>query len=193
VSPPGPQITELLQAWSQGDQSALDRLIPLIYGDLHRLAQRYMAEERPDHTLQATALVHEAYLRLLDSAQPSWKDRVHFFAVCARLMRRLLVDWARSRQMLKRRSDQQPVYLQETLADVGRPGMDLIAVDDALTALAAIDPRKSQVVELRFFAGLSARETAEVLSVSENTAQRDWQFAKSWLRRELIKDQSRAT
>ena len=192
VHPSGHHITKLLRAWSQGDQGALDQLMPMVYDDLHRLAQRYMAQERREHTLQPTALVHEAYLRLLDSAHPSWQDKAHFFAVCARIMRRILVDWARSRQTLKRGSDA-PLEFQDALAGVGRPGTDLVAVDDALTALAAVDPRKSQVVELRFFGGLSAKEAAEVLKVSEETALRDWKLAKSWLRRELGKEQSLGT
>jgi RNA polymerase sigma factor (TIGR02999 family) len=184
---PAHRITQLLQAWSAGDQAALDQLMPVVYDDLHRLAQRFMAQERPGHTLQTTALVHEAYLRLLDSEHPSWQDRTHFFAVCARTMRRILVDWARARQTLKRR-DAAPLCIEEALAALGSRGTDLVAVDEALTALAAVDPRKSQVVELRFFGGLSAKETAEVLKVSEETALRDWKFAKSWLRRELINE-----
>jgi RNA polymerase sigma-70 factor (ECF subfamily) len=183
------QLTQLLQAWSEGDQAALDQLMPVVYQDLHRLAQRYMADEKPGHTLQPTALVNEAYLRLLDSAHPSWQSRAHFFAVCARMMRRILVDWARSRQALKRGSDVPPLELQEALAVTGRPGTDLVAVDDALQALAAVDPRKSQIVELKFFGGLSVKETAEVLQVSEETVLRDWKLAKSWLRRELSKGQ----
>jgi RNA polymerase sigma factor (TIGR02999 family) len=193
VDTPTHQVTQLLQAWSQGDQSALDQLMPLVYDDLHRLAQRHMAQERPDHTLQATALVHEAYLRLLDSAHPSWQDRAQFLAVCARMMRRILVDWARSRHRLKRRSDSPPLCLQEALAGVGRRGEDLVALDDALTTLAGVDPRRSQIVELRFFGGLSAKETAEVLKVSEETVLRDWKLAKSWLRLELSKEPSRGT
>jgi len=193
MDPSSHHVTQLLQAWSEGDQGALDQLMPLVYDDLHRLAQHYMAQERPDHTLQATALVHEAYLRLLGSAHPSWQDRAHFFAVCARMMRRILVDWARSRQTMKRRSDLPSLYLEEGLAGVGRPGTDLVAVDDALTALAALDLRKSQIVELRFFGGLSAKEAAEVLKVSEETALRDWKLAKSWLRRELSKEKSGGT
>lgn len=184
------RITQLLHAWSDGDQSALDQLMRAVYDNLHRLAQSYMARERPDHTLQATALVHEAYLRLLDSAQPSWQDRAHFFAVCARTMRHILVDWARSRQALKRGNEEPAIRLEEAIGEMGEPGMDLVAVDEALTALAAVDPRKSQVVEMRFFGGLSTKETAEVLKVSEITALRDWKFAKSWLRRELTKHNS---
>jgi RNA polymerase sigma factor (TIGR02999 family) len=185
---PAHQLTQLLQAWSEGDQAALEELMPVVYNDLHRLAQRYMADERQGHTLQATALVNEAYLRLLDAAHPSWQSRAHFFAVCGRMMRRILVDWARSRQALKRGSDVPPLELQEAVAVTGRPGTDLVAIDDALQALAAVDPRKSQVVELRFFGGLSVKETAEVLQVSEETVLRDWKLAKSWLRRELSKE-----
>jgi len=185
---PAHQITELLHAWSDGDQSALDVLMPVVYENLHRLAQSYMAQERPDHTLQATALVHEAYLRLLDSARPSWQDRAHFFAVCARTMRHILVDWARARQAEKRGNEAMPIQLEEAMAEVADPGTDLVAVDDALTALAAVDPRKSRVVEMRFFGGLNMKETAEVLKVSEETALRDWKFAKSWLRRELTRE-----
>jgi RNA polymerase sigma factor (TIGR02999 family) len=185
------QITRLLHAWSEGDSAALDQLMPLVYDDLHRMAQRCMARERPDHTLQATALIHEAYLRLLDSTHPSWQDKAHFFAVCARVMRRILVDWARSRQRLKRRSDMPALRLHEEVAVVGGPGTDLIAVDDALTALAARDPRKSQIVELRFFGGLSAKETAAVLKISEETALREWKLAKGWLLRELSPESPR--
>jgi len=180
---PANQITLLLRSWSEGDQGALEELTRLVYDDLHRLARRYMAQERPGHTLQATALVHEAYVRLLESSHPSLHDRAHFFAVCARMMRRILVDWARSRQTSKRRASLPEVALEA--ATLTHRSSDLIAVDDALTALAAIDPRKSQVVELRFFGGLSWKESAEVLKVSEDTVQRDWKFAKSWLRKEL--------
>jgi RNA polymerase sigma factor (TIGR02999 family) len=185
---PAAQITQLLRAWSEGDQTALDRLMPVVYENLHRLAQSYMAQERPDHTLQATSLVHETYLRLLDAAQPSWQDRAHFFAVCARMMRRVLVDWARARQATKRGGEERPLCLQEAVAEVGDTGMDLVAVDDVLTALAAVDARKSQVVEMRFFGGLSVKETAAVLKVSEQTVLRDWRLAKSWLQRELDKE-----
>jgi RNA polymerase sigma factor (TIGR02999 family) len=188
---PAHQITLLLQAWSKGDQSALDQLMPLVYDDLHRLAHRYMAQERPDHTLQSTALVNEAYLKLLDSARPNWHDRVHFLAVCARAMRRILVDWARSRQAVKRGAGVPSLYLEEAIAVTRHADTDLIQVDDALKALAAVDPRKSQVVELRFFGGLSAKETAEVLQCSEDTVQRDWKIAKGWLRRELTKGEPR--
>jgi RNA polymerase sigma factor (TIGR02999 family) len=165
----------------------------LVYDDLRRLAQCAMSRERPGHTLQATALVHECYLRLLDSAQPSWQDRAQFLSLCARIMRHILVDWARSRQRLKRRSDRPAVSLQDALPGVGRRGIDLLALDDALTALAAQDPRRGQIVELRFFGGLSAKETAEVLKVSEETVLRDWKLAKSWLKLELYEGQSHGT
>ena len=185
---PPTQISQLLQAWSDGDQGALEQLMPMVYDDLHRLARRYMAQERPDHTLQASGLVHEAYLRLLDAAHPSWQDKAHFFAVCARVMRRILVDWARSHQSMKRGGGLVSLPLEEVAAEEERPGANLLELDDALTALAGFDQRKSQVVELRFFGGLSARESAEVLKVSEETVLRDWKLAKSWLRRELSKE-----
>ena len=185
------QITELLQLCSQGDQSAVEKLAPLVYDELHRLARRYMSDERPGHTLQTTALVNEAYLRLVDSSQTTWEGRTHFFGVCAQVMRRILVDWARSRKALKRGGDVSALDLNEALAAAQQPGTDLVAVDDALQALAAIDPRKSQVVELRFFGGLNMKETAEVLNVSVETVQRDWKIAKSWLQRELSGDSPR--
>ena len=188
MDPPAHQITQLLRAWSAGDESALEQLVPLVYDDLHRMAQHYMAQERPDHTLQVTALIHETYLRLLDSAQPSWQDRVHFLAVCARAMRRILVDWGRSHRALKHGGNLRPLTLHESIAITGRPGRDLVALDDALNALAALDPRKSQVVELRFFGGLTAKETAEVLRFSEETAKREWKIARGWLMRELRKE-----
>jgi RNA polymerase sigma-70 factor (ECF subfamily) len=185
MKPSAHEITQLLHAWNEGDEGALEQLMPVVYGELHRLAQRFMANERPGHTLQTTALVNEAYLRLADAAHLNWQGRAHFFGVCARMMRRILVDFARSRQAEKRGSDVTPLELQEGLAVAGGPGADLLAVDDALQALSALDARKSQIVELRFFGGLSAKETAEVLSVSEETVLRDWKLAKSWLRREL--------
>jgi len=185
MQPQSEQITQLLQSWSQGDPAAIEKLVPLVYDELHRLAQRYMADERPSHTLQTTALVNEAYLRLVDSAHASWEGRTHFFGVCAQVMRRILVDWARSRQALKRGGDVSSLDLDEALAAAKQPGTDLVAIDDALQALTAIDPRKGQVVELRFFGGLSVKETAELLKVSPETVQRDWKLAKSWLRREL--------
>ena len=190
MEPSAHEITRLLQAWSEGEQSALDRLIPLVYQELHRLAHRYMARERSGHTLQTTALLNEAYLRLVDSAKPNWQSRTHFFAVSAQVMRRILVDWARSRQALKRGGQERPLELEEALVVGDAPRTDLVGLDGALKALAALDPRKSAVVELRFFGGLSVEETAEVLKVSSETVLRDWKFAKSWLRRELSKEKS---
>jgi len=185
-----PQVTQLLQAWSEGDEDALQQLMPVVYQELHRLAQRYMAHERPEHTLQATALVNEAYMRLVGSTPGQWHSRAHFFAVSARVMRRILVDWARSHQSQKRASGVPALELQEQLAAIGESEPSLAAIDDALNALASVDARKSQVIELRFFGGLSVKETAEVLKVSEETVHRDWRLAKSWLRRELGRELS---
>jgi len=179
------EIKRLLQKWSDGDQAALDHLLPLVYKDLHHLAKLYMGRERPGHTLQTTALVHEAYLRLMASADLSWQDKAHFFAVCARTMRRILVDWARSRKVLNVPLDDGSLCPEEILNGIGRRGRDLVALDDALKALEAVHPRKSQVVEMRFFGGLTEREIAGVLKVSELTVLRDWQFARSWLRRQM--------
>lgn len=185
MQPRPEQITQLLQSWNDGDQGAIEKLVPLVYDELHRLARRYMSDERPGHTLQTTALVNEAYLRLVDSAHASWEGRSHFFGVCAQVMRRILVDWARSRQALKRGGDVRVLDFQEALTKPIQPGTDLVAINDALEALAVVDARKSQVVELRFFGGMSVKEIAEVLKVSPETVQRDWKLAKSWLRREL--------
>jgi RNA polymerase sigma-70 factor, ECF subfamily len=185
MAPPPHELTQLLKAWSGGDKSALDKLMPLVYNDLRRLARRHMAGEREDHTLQTTALVNEAYMRLVDSKQTSWRDRAHFFAVCARLMRNILVDAARSRQALKRGAGVRVVELDEAMAASAEPAVDLIALDDALTALAAFDARKGQVVEMRIFGGLSVEETAGVLEISTDTVTRDMHLATAWLRREL--------
>ena len=179
------QVTELLVAWGAGDQSALGQLIPLVHAELRRLAGRYMAGERPGHTLQASALVNEAYLRLFEIKKINWQNRAHFFAMSGRLMRRILVDHARARRNLKRGGGARQVSLDEALTVCGEKGQDLIALDDALTALAVIDARKSEVVELRFFGGLSVAETAEALHVSSETVMRDWKVAKVWLLREL--------
>jgi RNA polymerase sigma factor (TIGR02999 family) len=187
MEPRSTQITQLLHRWSEGDESAIDRLLPVVYDELHRMARRYMSGEKPGHTLQATALVNEAYLRLVDSAQVNFESRTHFFAVCAQVMRRILVDWARGRQAQKRGSDKSVLELNEAIAVPASTGADLVAIDDALKALALVDRRKSQVVELRFFGGLNVVETAAVLKVSEETVHRDWRLAKSWLRRELSK------
>ena len=179
------EVTQLLRAWSEGDHEALDKLTPLVYDELHRAAHRYMAQERPGHTLQTTALVNEVYLRLVDIREVTWQDRAHFFAVCARLMRRVLTDFARSRGYLKRGGDSPHVALDQALLVNLEPPADLIALDDGLNALAAFDPRKSEVVELRFFGGLSVDETAEVLEVSPKTVDRDWKLARLWLLEEM--------
>jgi len=188
MEPPAIQITQLLQSWSQGDEAAIDKLMPLVYDELHSMARRYMSNEKPDHTLQATALVNEAYLRLVHASGADWQNRTHFFAVSAQVMRRILVDWARSRHAAKRGNDVPALELDEALAVPLKTGTDLVAVDDALKALSLLDSRKTQIVELRFFGGLSVKETAEVLKVSEETVHRDWGLAKSWLRRELGRD-----
>lgn len=180
-----PDLTQLLLAWSKGEQEALERLVPLVYGELRRMASRYMSRERADHPLQTTALVHEAYLRLLDSKQVRWQNRGHFFAVSAQLMRRILVDFARSRRTLKRGEGAPKVTLNEAIHGAAEPSEDLVALDDALQALSAIDQRKAKVVELRFFGGLSVEETADALGVSADTVMRDWKLAKVWLLREL--------
>lgn len=182
---PPTDATELLRAWSNGDGSALDRLVPLVYQELRRLAQRYMRQERPDHTLQPTSLVNEAYLRLIDVNRIQWQNRAHFLAVAAQTMRRILVESARRRHRHKRGGDAVLVALDEA-QDIGQAkGADLVALSDALTALATFDPRMSQVVELRYFGGLSVEETADVLNVSPETVMRDWKTAKVWLLREL--------
>jgi RNA polymerase sigma factor (TIGR02999 family) len=177
------EVTELLRAWSDGDQRALDGLTPIVYAELRRLAHRYMRRERSDHSLQTTALVNEAYLRLVDCTRMQWKDRAHFFAVSAQLMRRILVDHARRRNV-KRGRGVPHVPFDET-AVVGEELHTLVALDDALNALAEIEPRKVRVVELRFFGGLSEEEIAHVLKVSPVTVRRDWSSAKIWLYREL--------
>jgi RNA polymerase sigma factor (TIGR02999 family) len=182
---PTHDVTQLLRAWGQGDQAALDRLMPLVYQELRRIAKRHMLHERPGHTLQTTALANEVYLRLVDVQKVSWQDRAHFYAICANTMRRILVDFARSRGYQKRGGGEVPLSLDESLDVAGGPRSDLLAVDDALTRLAAHDPRKSQVVELRFFGGLSVEETAEALKISPETVMRDWKMAKAWLYREL--------
>ena len=179
------QITELLLAWNEGDEAALARLLPLVHDELHRLAHRYMAGERSGHPLQTTALVNEAYLRLVDSSRVRWQNRAHFFAVSAQLMRRILVDFARARQKQKRGGEAVQVSFEEALTISHEPNAALIALDAALQALAAVDERKSKVIELRFFGGLSVDETAQVLKVSSITVLRDWAFAKAWLLREL--------
>jgi RNA polymerase sigma-70 factor, ECF subfamily len=177
-------VSQLLRAWSDGDEGALDRLTPIVYDELRRLARRYMKGERPGHSLQTTALVNEAYTRLVDYKRMQWQNRAHFFAVSAQLMRRILVDYAR-RHNLKRGGGVQHVSLQEAAVVGGEDDTDLVALDDAMNALERIDPRKVQVVEMRFFGGLSVEETAEVLKVSTITVKRDWRAARTWLYREL--------
>jgi RNA polymerase sigma-70 factor (ECF subfamily) len=185
------EITRLLKAWGRGDSTALDRLTPIVYEQLHRMARSYMRHERPGHSLQATALVNEAYLRLVDSRDLDWTDRAHFFAVCARVMRRILVDAARSRAAIKRggHADRAAHATAINLDDLAAPGTELsaqvCALDEALDTLARIDPRRSQVIELRFFGGFTVEETAQVLEVSPQTVMRDWRLARAWLAREL--------
>jgi RNA polymerase sigma-70 factor, ECF subfamily len=179
-----PEVTQLLIAWGKGDPAALEALTPVVYDELRRLARHYMGNERAGHTLQATALVNEAYMRLVDIHKVQWQNRAHFFAMSARLMRRILVDSARSRKYQKRGAGAQKVSLDERLL-VAEPGRDLVALDDALNELAKVDERKSKVVEMRFFGGLSVEETAEALGVSVDTVMRDWKLAKAWLLREL--------
>jgi RNA polymerase sigma factor (TIGR02999 family) len=184
---PPEEVTQLLLAWRQGEQSALEKLVPLVQVELRHIARRYMMGERQGHTLQTTALVNEAYLRLVDSRKVNWQSRAHFFAIAAQLMRRVLVDYARARNYKKRGAGVCNVTLEEAKVGPQERGHDLVALDDALEELAKIDQRKSQVIELRFFGGLTIAETAEVLKVSQDTVLRDWQLAKAWLQREMIR------
>lgn len=179
------EITELLLAWRQGDAVALDRLTAVVYPELRRLAHRYMRGERDGHSLQTTALVHEAFLRLVDSRLVRWQDRAHFFAVSAQLMRRILVDSARARGAAKRGSGVKPVVADDALAVFESRGRDLVALDEALDRLAIVDAEKAKLIELRFFGGLSMAEAAEVLGVNEHAARWNWRMAKAWLSREL--------
>lgn len=181
---PAPPVTNLLVAWGQGDKAALERLTPLVYNELRRLAQWHMKRERVGHTLQATALVNEAYLRLVDINQVQWQDRAHFFAMAARQMRRILIDAARKHGNQKRGGDLQKVSLAEGFLVPDR-AEQLVALDDALQALSKMDERRGRVVEMKFFGGLSVEEIAEVLDVSPDTVKRDWKLAKAWLAREL--------
>jgi len=179
------QITQMLVDWGNGDQAALEKLTPLVYGELHRLARRYMGKERPGHTLQTSALVNEVYIRLIDWKNIHWQNRAHFFAVSAQLMRRILVDFARSRNYAKRGGAAHYVSLDETMVVSREKDADLVALDDALDSLARLNERQSRVVELRFFGGLELQEIAEVLKVSVGTVRRDWSIARAWLHREL--------
>jgi RNA polymerase sigma-70 factor (ECF subfamily) len=183
-APPKPRVTQLLRAWSEGDEAALEQLVPLVETELHRLARAYMRRERKDHTLQATALVNEVFLRFAQPTTLRWQDRAHFIGIAARLMRRVLIDHARSRGSRKRGGGNQ-VPLDEAQLVTPELAIDVIAVDSALEAFAKIDPRKSQIVELRFFGGLTVEETADVLGISVETVKRDWRVAKLWLSREL--------
>lgn len=185
------EVTGLLLAWSKGDQTALDKLLPLVYEELHRLAHRYMSRERGVYTLQTTALVHEAYLRLIDVKSVCWQDRAHFLAVAAQSMRRILVDLARARHNLKRGGRAQRVSLDEALVATPERGADLLALDEALARLATLNPRQGQVVELRYFGGLTEQEVSEVLKVSPRTVRSDWSLARVWLYRELSKGADR--
>jgi len=178
-------VTQLLMKWSDGDPAALDNLIPLVYDDLRRLAHHYLRSERAGHTLQTTALAHEAYFRLASQKKVDWQNRGHFFAVCAKIMRRILVDYARGRGSAKREGEARKTSLDEAAALGQQRRADIVAVDEALKELEAIDPRKSEVVELRFFGGLTIEETAEILKVSHATVEREWSTAKAWLYREI--------
>jgi len=190
-TPPSAEVTKLLLAWNGGDAQALETLMPLVYHELHRLAQNCMARERPGRTLQASALVNEAYLKLVDIRQMQWKNRAHFFAMSAKLMRRILVDYARRRHYLKRGGHGQRVTFHDELS-IGRGQTDeVIAIDDALKALETVDQRKARVVELRFFGGLTNEEIAEALNISTDTVMRDWKMAKAWLHREVEKTNTR--
>jgi len=185
------EITRLLKAWGRGDSAALDRLTPLVYEQLHRMARRYMRSERPGHTLQATALLNEAFLRLVDTRDLDWNDRSHFFAVCARVMRRILVDAARSRAAIKRggqadRAEHSTAINLDQLPDpASETSAQVCALDEALNRLAQIDPRRAHVIELRFFGGLTVEETARALEISPQTVMREWKLARAWLAREL--------
>ena len=187
TAPSPEQVTQLLKAWSLEQDAALEELAPLVHQELRRLARRYMYGERAGHTLQTTALVNEAYLRLVNSRQVNWQNRAHFFAISAQLMRRILVDYARARGYQKRGGGVPKITLDEAFMRPQGKGRDLMKLDDALKALAEIDPRKGKVVELRFFGGLSVEEAAEVLKVSPDTVLRDWRLAKAWLAREMGK------
>lgn len=188
ATPSTPELTQLLIAWSNGDETALERLTPLVYEELHRLARRYMAGERQGHILQTTALVNEAFLRLIDWENVEWRNRSHFFGLAARIMRHVLVDFARARQREKRGGGALIISLSEASDVAGRECADMVALDDALTALEKLSPRQARVVESRFFAGLSMEETAVALGISLSTVRRDWDLAEAWLFRELNRE-----
>ena len=182
------EVTQLLRDWSNGDKAALDKLMPLVYEELRRLAHHHMRRERPGHSLQTTAIVNEAYLQLIDQRDVQWQNRAHFFGIAAHLMRRVLAGYARSRHCAKRGGGARQVSLNEAIIVSEERAADMVALDDALNSLANIDERKSRIVEMRFFGGLSIEETAEVLGVSPGTVMRDWTLAKAWLRREISKE-----
>jgi RNA polymerase sigma factor (TIGR02999 family) len=192
ASPPRQLVTQVLIDWSKGDTQAPQRLMPLVYEELRQLAHQYLQRERADHTLQATGLVHEAYLRLVDQSTATWQNRAHFFGVAAQVMRRILVDYARSHRAEKRGGTWDKLEFEEGLAPAAGRSVDLIALDDALKDLVTFDPRQSQVVELRFFGGLTNEEIGEVLNVSARTVKREWRLAKAWLLRELSAEEQHA-
>jgi RNA polymerase sigma factor (TIGR02999 family) len=185
MTPSQKEVSELLKSWGQGNAVAREKLMPLVYSELHRLAHNYMRHERPGNTLQTSALVNEAYLRLVDQRDMHWKNRAQFFGIAAQLMRRILVDHARTRHAAKRGGDALKVSLDEALVISGQRSAEVVALDEALRGLAVIDQRKSQIVEMRFFGGLSIEEVAEVLKVSPGTVMRDWTLAKAWLRKSM--------
>ena len=188
--PTAHEITQLLRAWSSGDQQALERLAPLVFAELHRLARGYMHGERAGHVLQSTALINEAWLRLIDWKDVEWQNRAHFFGVAAQMMRRILVDFARERGASRRGGSAQQVSLEEAVLVSANLGAEIIALDEALNTLAEFDARKSQIVEMRFFGGLGVDETAEVLKLSPRTVKREWNLARAWLYRELSNEKS---
>jgi RNA polymerase sigma-70 factor (ECF subfamily) len=191
MTKPAPEeVSQLLKEWSNGDEAALDKVMPVVYQELRRLAHHYMRRERPGHTLQTTALVNEAYMRLADYKKMRWQSRAHFFAVAAQVMRRILVEQARSKHFAKRGGGAEKISLDETVVVSTGRSAEVIAVDDALTELESWDPRKGRIVELRFFGGLSIEETAEVLKVSPTTVQREWRSAKAWLYKAISKGDS---
>jgi len=185
ADPSSHNITHLLKEWSDGDERALDRLTPLVYSELRQQAARYLRRERRNHSLQTTALINEAYLRLIDARNVHWQNRAHFFAIAAKLMRRILVDYARRRDAEKRGPSQIRLTLSDVVAVVNETDVDVLAIDEALDRLAVIDPQQARIVELRFFSGLSVEETAAALGISPKTVKRDWSVARAWLRREI--------
>ena len=187
---PERDVTSLLVRWRNGDANAFDELAPIVYDELRKLARSHLRRERPGHTLQSTALVHEAYLRMIDQQNVSWQNRSHFYGIAAQMIRRILVDYARAKKTKKRGEAAPKIAFEEAAGAHGAEDLDLVALDDALKALAEIDPRQSRIVELRYFAGLSIEDTAEVLGISPATVKRDWTVARAWLRRELVRGEA---